>query len=421
MPSEISIKMSKGREVLFLIALFLVNTIFMTDFVVFTITDVYYAMWPDNTGMVNFILSGPYAFIVIGGLIAPFLMKHIDKKILLSVVCVAFAITSIGGCLMVEIPYMVVCRSIGGLCYGIGLPLQMGIVADVCIDEVKRAKVIGWVNAAMQLVGAVMSYVAGTLAATAWQNVYHTYWLAAVMVVFVILFIPKLKDAKAAAQDAKTVERDASGAIVDSETGDEPAKNGYMVRFVAILINMMLACVIFSIPFLNFIAVFVQEQGLGNAQFAGTLLSVNTIAALVSCLFFGKLYGKMRSYTNILLYSGLAVALAIEYFFPSMVAAVVAEALGGACFSCAFTYTMTEGSVIMPASKVDSAFAIVTVCNGIAGFGYNYIATWLMDVMGTSLVTPQYGVYVVVAIAVVIIEVSSSVWFAKKNKTVAVA
>lgn len=414
MSAGTSINMSKGREVLFLIAIFLVNTILMTDFVVFTVTDVYYALWPEDTGAVNFILSGPYAFILLGGLIAPLLMKRINKKVLLVIVCGVFAVTSLFGCAVVSIPYMIVCRSLGGLCSGLAFPLQMGIIADVYIDEEKRAKVIGWTNAAMQLIGAVMSYTAGMLASNFWQDAYYTYILAAVMFVFVVLFIPKVKDAYASVKEKGVAE--ASEETVD----DAPVNPRYKIRFVVMMINMMLACVVFSIPFLNFIAVFVSEWSLGDAQFAGMLLSVNTLSALVCCLLFGNLYNKLKSYTNILLYSGLAIALVLEAFFPSFATAIIAEALGGASFACAYTYTTTESSVIMPRKNVDLAFSLITVFNGIAGFGYNYIATWLMGLLGTELVTPQYGIYVVVGIVMVVLEAVSVIWYLKgKNKSVA--
>ena len=115
-----STKMSKPKFILFCAALILTHVISMHDMVIYPIVNNLYELFYENMAGVNFIISGPAIFMFVASLLAPYIMKVIDKKTLLIIACVIFAVFSIGGAAVTSVTYMIIARSICGFMYGIG-------------------------------------------------------------------------------------------------------------------------------------------------------------------------------------------------------------------------------------------------------------------------------------------------------------
>ena len=114
--------MQGAKKALFIVTLFLLNTMIMHDFVIFPITDALYAAFPDSTAGVNFIISGPSIVLVIASFIVPLVLRKIDKKMLLIIGGILYAVTAVGGCLIESVAYMSFCRA----CSGIGQTKPVG-------------------------------------------------------------------------------------------------------------------------------------------------------------------------------------------------------------------------------------------------------------------------------------------------------
>ena len=200
-----SVKLSKVRHYLFLLAICLTNIIVMHDCVIMPIANSFYGLFPENVGAVNFILSGPAIFMFLASLVAPYLLKFTSKKTLLSIACVVFAADSIFGSTVVSLPYIITVRCICGMCYGVVQVTALDLVSDYFVDENKKASFMGIYNAAMAAIGAVMGMAAGTLAVGGWQNAYMTYWVAVPLMLLVIFFVPNLKPAAHQEMQEETV------------------------------------------------------------------------------------------------------------------------------------------------------------------------------------------------------------------------
>ena len=77
-----SIKMSKGKFILFVITLFLSNFIVMNDYIIIPVAANLYKVFPDQSGVVSFILSGPQILGVISALICGKITKVSKKAII---------------------------------------------------------------------------------------------------------------------------------------------------------------------------------------------------------------------------------------------------------------------------------------------------------------------------------------------------
>lgn len=112
-----SVKLSKAKHYLFLLAIILTNIVIMHDYVVMPVANNLYEVFPDGVAGVNFILSGPAIFLFFGSLIAPMLFGKIHKKVLLIISCSVFAAASIFGASVVSLGYRWCCQP--GIWFGV--------------------------------------------------------------------------------------------------------------------------------------------------------------------------------------------------------------------------------------------------------------------------------------------------------------
>ena len=147
--------------------------------------------------MVNYIVSGPALIIVLTSLLASFLCKRLDKKIVLIIGGVFFTVGSILGVMVLDPYYMAFMRTLVGIGAGIEQVVAVSMIADVYEDENERAKVTGAYNATMSVVGIAYSYLAGVLAnGGVWKNAFMCYWAAIPMLIFLFVFVTSVKPDK---------------------------------------------------------------------------------------------------------------------------------------------------------------------------------------------------------------------------------
>ena len=66
----------------------------------------------------------------------------------------------------------------------------MALIAELFDDEGARGKAMGFFNASMAGIGAVISVVAGIFAVNGWREVFKVYWISVPILILMILFIP---------------------------------------------------------------------------------------------------------------------------------------------------------------------------------------------------------------------------------------
>lgn len=362
-----SINLSRGKKILFYLGIFITNVVAMNDIIIVPIVNTLYQIFPNNLAGVNFIISGPAIIMFVASLLVPTILKFVNKKTLLSIACIVFTITSIGGAAITSLPYMILCRSCCGLCYGIVQVVVMGIITDVFVDEDKRASFMGYYNASMAVVGAIMGMMAGSLAVTGWKNAYLTYLLAIPMTIIVILFIPKVNN--------KTDNNTVSENIEHNTTKKRLGKN-----FLAMLLDLFLLSICYVTPFAMLVSVYVSENNLGNEAYSGMLSSAGTIGSAVICLGFGIIFSKMKVRTSLLSCIILTASLFLLYFFPNKILLVVLCIICGGAYGMMFSYVYAVGPSIVPPENIDKVISYITAAIGVATFSSIYISTALMNI-----------------------------------------
>ncbi len=385
--------MQGAKRVLFIVTLFLLNVMIMHDFVIFPITDALYEAFPDSTAGVNFIISGPSIVLVIASFIVPLILRKIDKKTLLIVGGILYAVTAVGGCLIESVAYMSFCRACSGIAYAIAQICAVGLIADHWMDENRRAAFVGYFNAAQAAVGAAMGFVSGQLAVASWQNAYNTYWIAVPLVILIILFIPRASASAVASSEASDAEAASDG------------RRGLGGSFWIMVLTFTLVTIAYVTTMSYFISVYVAENALGDAALAGTLNSIMAIGSMVMCIVFGFIYSKLHIRTSLPFFFTMAAAILALFLVHDQVVAMVSVFVGGGSYGCLIAYAYAEGSIRVPAASVDRASGIVTAAYGVACFVATYIETAIMEAMGTELVSPTYIIFAVVCVVAAVIEI----------------
>lgn len=113
------VEMSKTKRTLCLAALMLTNLAVMNDLVVIPVISNLYGEFADHMGLVNYIVSGPALIIVLTSLLASFLCKKMDKKAVLIIGAVFFAVGALLGVIVVNPYYMAFMRTLVGIGAGI--------------------------------------------------------------------------------------------------------------------------------------------------------------------------------------------------------------------------------------------------------------------------------------------------------------
>ena len=385
-----STKLSKPKFILFCAALILTHVISMHDMVIYPIVNNLYEMFYENMAGVNFIISGPAIFMFVASLLAPYIMKFVDKKTLLIICCVIFAIFSIGGAAVETVPYIIVARSICGFMYGIVQVVVIGIVADYFIDDNKRATFMGVYNAGMALIGAVMSAVAGVLAVNGWKNAYYTYLISIPMLLLVIFFVPKLQTRIEEAQEQAAA----------TETAAK-TKGGFSAKFWIMLITFFVLCVAYT-PMMMMTSVYIAENALGNEALAGLAGSVGTIASGVFCLIFGLVYSKLKARTSLISYAGVGIALLGMYFIKGPVIFLVFCAIAGATYGFLYSYMFTQVIVLVSPENANRAISYLTAVYAASIFLGPYVTTWIMGMVGDSITVASliFGIICIVCLVV---------------------
>ncbi len=390
------LEMSKTKRVLCLIAIMFTSVAVMVDLAIIPIISDLYKNFGDQMNLVNFIVSGPQIIIVLASVLTTLLMRKVNKKTLLIVSGVIFTVGAVGGIAVVDPTYIAAMRALVGLGAGVLNVVAVSMIADLYEDGQTRAKITGYYNAALSLVGMVFSYAGGWMAvAFGWTSVWNIYWLAIPMLAFIILFVPSIKpagaDDEASAQTAKSATKESLG-----------------WRFWVMEICWFVLNVVFGATVLYFLSSYITENALGDASFSGTAAAVKSIVGFLICFAYGWISGKLGRQTNTVSCLIAAVCMIVLVIWPSQFNVLVLMTLAGCCYKISFSYAYSHGFEIVPTTRTDDATAITTAVYGLGSFVSTYYATWIMGVMGTELVTPTWVVAAIAMVGIAVVEFAVS-------------
>lgn len=390
-----AVELSGTKRLLFTIALFSLSLCVMGEMGVMPITYNIYGEFGDGF-LGNYIVSAAALWMAFGAMLSTKLMETMTKKKILLIGAIAFAVGSIFCATIPNGIYIAVMRSIMGLGEGIINTVAMAYIAQMYVDESKRAAMTGYFNAAGTVLGAILSYAAGALSIPEWTHAFYVYFPMVIVVAATLLFIPELGMEEA--QDW-------------GEATGEGKKEPMGMLYVTFVLDYVIFVAMYAL-IAYFISVFIAETGIGDGAFAGLALSVSTIAGFFTAAAFGPIYGALRKNTATVAIAGCSLSLLLLYLMPSKAVALVACGLVGLVYGAYFSYSYAYVGEIVPMSRINDAMGYTTAIYSLAFFATPFVVSALMGVTG-GLVRPLYLGGALLGVVGVAIELATNGAFKK--------
>jgi predicted MFS family arabinose efflux permease len=379
------------QTIMLLIILFLSNIGIMgTTVYAIVMTEMYANL---DEWAINLTIALPGVVGLVACLAAGKLADKMDKKAMFIAGLVLFAISGsvFGGLLMYSNMGQVIAACInGGICYGMVSVSSIGLITDCFQDEEQRSKVMGWYNGAMAAVGAVLSLVYGVFAVRDWSYAFQVNWVALVIAVLAVFFVPACPPQKNAASAQST----------EAVKGEK----GWANRLIPILLAFFFVSLAYM-TVLSYIDLYVSANNLGDAAFTGLFGSVGTVCSFVACSSFGYTYKVMKTKITLPGYALITLGILVLYLAPGRTIALVTSGIMGFAWGTVYTYWFFRSTVVVPENMIGTATGLVTTANSLSYFPMPYILTFLMAAMGTDNVKNILPFYVALMAVVLVIAV----------------
>lgn len=356
------IQMKKSREFLFLATMFLAHTVIMGNYIISPTYNLLYETYPDKLGAVNFIVSGFYAFVVAASLLAGKLDNRVSRKKLMIFGAISAALGGIGTIYNQSLTWMCIMRALYGIGYSFTQVCALTLLNEIYTNDQRRGKVVGYFNAAMNAIGAILGALAGKLASISAVSAYKLNWLMAIYAVCLIIFVPNIKptDKTESLQNGIAGEKESMG-------------SKYFKKLAVFLINSLSFCIL-----VFFVSTYVSENTLGNETFAGLLNSAVTVGGFVFAMLYGKINLKLGKNTLWIMYLLSAAPLLMLKLMPAKPTALVFYFVSGGAYVVTSVYMYSYYPTIMPFSKVGNAIAIHSASTTFMTLITSYVVTFGM-------------------------------------------
>lgn len=397
-----SIEMSKTKRFLAVVAIMATAIAVMADLPIIPVIKLLYQSYPDSMGYVNYFVSGPMLVVLFASLLTSVLLKKLNKKTVMIAGGVIFAVGAIFGVMIDDLLYMCIMRTLVGIGAGVTNVVAVALISDLYEDGGTRAKITGYYNATLSVVGTIFSFAGGILATNnPWQNVFQAYWSAIPMLILLILFIPSIKPNSALAQNA----------AADKAEKKEPIGwRFWWMSFSWFVMNIAMGGTV-----LYYLSPYIFENNLGGPDFIGTAAGIKSLVGFLLCLAFGFIYIKLKRQTISVSYFIAFVSLLLLVVYPSAGLVLSIGTFGAIMYKFGMSYAYAHGFNIVHKSRYDDAVSITTAVYGIGSFLSTYYATWLLDLMKTDSFTKTWMISTVILGVMFVAEVLVSIVEKKKS------
>ena len=386
-------RMPRPKFIGFLVTVFATTYVLFSAMIAIPVIYNFYALFGDNLGMVNYVVSGGLLIAILSNLVGARLMKRIRKRTLLLVGVALFSVTSTFQVAVLDITYIAIMGTLAGIGCGLVVIAAPALLSDAYPDEKKRGTMLGWYNSLGSIMGAILSAVAGFVAVTAasWTSVYWLYALSAIVFVLAWIFVPNTPtDSEKAAAAGTTTAHDRIPLL--------PMASLSIAGFTLSLVYM--------VP-VYFISIIVLQGALGDASTAGLLSSATTIGSAVGCAVFGLVFRVIGRVSPTVAFALMTVSLLL-IGAGNLALVTLGCVLLGISYGLGFVYYTVHATTIVPPSKVAVALSISWAAINLGGFATTYLVSALQGSLGLD---PASQIVEILPVLVAIVAVGAVLSF----------
>lgn len=355
----------------------------------------------NDDSFVNFLLSGPNLVSMFASILAGIMQRYVDKKKVLILGMALFFVGGTFGAVIENEAYMMFMRCLVGLALGFTNVTAMSIVTTMYIDDNRRSRMVGIINAGMFCSATLMTALSGWVCEMyGFKAMFYIYAIGILSIILIIVFIPKIP------ADINIAE--------DESQGPESGIKGWKSKLVILCIGYFVFQVSYAIiPF--FISVYADETGLGGPAFAGRLTSALFIGALIASLCFGFVYPKLKRYSMILSMLLVVVGYVILLFMQSTVPVVIGCLIFGYANANAFSQAVMRAGILAPAKNASLSVSIVAAVMGFGFFTSTFTVQILKGAIGVETLLPILPIILVINIILAVVSIIYVVLSNKKE------
>lgn len=271
-----------------------------SDSVVVPLLTSIYSEFPDTSVFLkNFIVTGGYLFSLIAALLSGWLIKRIDKKILLFLGMLCFTVGGVGGFFSTSVEFLAVMRILDGISDGVLTVTAMSMVAELYHEEKIRAMMIGVYNGVSAAFGAMLSFLSGIVVEHCdWRYAFLLNAVSLISLLLIVIAIPSVRPNRANGDEPKMI-HSLLGKLITPKTC-----RVYFEHFI----SSAWYCMLFVL-----VDLYVNEKGFGGSVLSGSISSIGSLVVFITGLLFSAVYMKIKGYTSL-----------VGYFFLSMTFVILA-------------------------------------------------------------------------------------------------
>ena len=294
------VKLSKKRETMMLIAMFLTCVGAVGIGPVYCIINELYINFPESTA--NAAISLMTLSQLVSGPILPLVSRKLGIKNTLVIGAILFAVASFFFAKVTSSFLLILLSILLGISFAVMTAVPAYALVQVYNDTHRREKVLGWYMVAMGAVGAMITYISGWLGSIQWNYAMYTNLLGILVAIVCAVFLPN---------ELNSVSKE-----LKEEQNNSGRKKHMGSGFWLLVVSYFLGFIILSVMNV-YISVYVEDAGLGNPSLvAGRYGTIVQIVGLVAGLICGWFCSKLKGATGGILIGLMTVGIAIAYVVP---------------------------------------------------------------------------------------------------------
>jgi MFS family permease len=314
---------------------------------------------------VSQLMAIPSIPIIIVTIVAGKLQEYIPIKVLVVVGILCFIVGGIVPAFLSSFSAILVLRVIFGIGVGLAQTLSSALVG-MHFEGAERQKVMGIQTSAQMIGAAVMMFASGYLAKIRWEATFWVHTLAILSLIVVLVCLPMDKPMRK------------SGGHGSSE---KVKLTGSAIGWALTLTIFFLAGMILA----QFIALFMQEHGIGGAPESGNATLLFAIGGFVTGLIYGKLNSVLKNFTLTVGCLLGIIAFLLIAFAKGVGMAYVGSFIYGGCISVVMASVMTATAMSVKPNAIPLAIALTTCGQNLGSYFCPIIARWGAGLFGSDI------------------------------------
>lgn len=337
--------------------------------------------FPDaSKTMIKLILTAPAIMIIPFSFVSSYLTTIINKRLIVMIGLFIYMIGGIAPQFVSTIETLIGLRLLLGVGVGLLLPLSESLIYDYFSGK-ERTKMMGYNSAFSNFGGIVTMLLAGWLATFSWRLPFNVYFLGVFIFVLVFFFLPKGEIHRQTKNKQKLK-------IPLAVYGYGLAMGGIMLAYYSIATNM---------------AIFLEQNQLGGATIAGTVVSLSTVGGMITSLLLVQIEMTLKKNLIPVMLFGMGIAFFILSFTNSIALVMLSVCLIGFGQGTLFPILTLKALDIVKIHQADKALAIMSSIIFLGQFLSPLILDGIGQLVNNPTIRFQYGFLAVfITIAVMI-------------------